>query len=69
MNKYIVPVYSDDECEVFIISFMATNLRDAEDKLMEKLSEQFNMDITDNLYDDLYNKGVIVGDIYDIEEF
>lgn len=69
MNKYIVPVYSDDECKVFIISFMATNLRDAEDKLMEKLSEQFNMDITDNLYDDLYNKGVIVGDIYDIEEF
>lgn len=65
MNTYILPCYSLDDGDLWLEKVRARSFTEAEDKFIDLF-------ITD--YDELAgtmakDKEIIIGDIYDIEEF
>ena len=69
MNIYIVPI-SDKE-EIWIEKVHATSFKDAELRFCSELMERYDLDTDDPdvIYDLLADKGIFIGDYYDIEEF
>lgn len=72
MNTYIYPWHND--CESTIEKISARNYEDCEEKIISKYCKQYD-DLDDTLdfsdfCDQLYNyHGIIIGDIFDINEF
>ena len=76
MNKYLLPVA--EHCDVWIESVSARSMEDAENKFMMSLIETYQDKTLKQIPDDSWDKfldfmlnefDVIIGDIYDIEEF
>ena len=73
MNKYIYSVCSNDDWPT-IESVTASNISDAEDKIICKYCEIFEFDNNDLLdyreFQELMNDhDIVISDLYDIEEF
>ncbi len=71
MNKYVYSICPNDEWPS-IKTCIAPNISDAEDKIISKYCEKYELD--DNNYDylefqeKLNSAGVVISDLYDIEE-
>lgn len=71
MNTYIIPYSTDSECKLLCIK--AANYSTAKEKAVGKFADKFEfMDYAftfEEALDELAEHNIIVGDIYDIEEF
>jgi len=72
MNTYLYPYFNRENCSIKKI--MARNFEECQDKIMEYFINHFNhLDDTmdfDDFVCDLYEKhDIIIGDIFEINEF
>lgn len=71
MNTYLLPVSDGDDC--WIEKTLAKGVLEAEDKFINKLAEVYEFidygDTFDSVKATAYDNGLIIGEIYDIEEF
>lgn len=71
MNKYLVPVCDSDGS--YICSVAARSLAEAEDKFINELSDIYAIDKDFNNFDEFIKEAlesdIVIGDIYDIDEF
>lgn len=70
MNIYIVPIA--DYPTVKVEKIVANSLRQAEDKLYQRLFDKYEDVEADNLNSlrkELRKNDILVGDLYDIEDF
>lgn len=69
MNKYLIPI--DDGDDLYIESVSANDYTQAQDKLIEYFCENFDIEATNwnELLDQLVDRNIYLGNIYDIEEF
>ena len=69
MSTYLVPVCDDND--IYIMNCNAHSLKHAKDKFIEQLSDTYSavsIDSWEDILNDLYESGITVGEIYDIEE-
>lgn len=76
MNIYLLPVYDADEGSLEILSFKAKDLSSSEDKVVDYFQNKYNFEgfVGGTDWDDFCNYvtdqlNIVVGDLYDIEEF
>lgn len=70
MNTYIIPFYLNND--VWIETIKAKSISEAQDKLMNRLSNDWDLDIPADWEDFLAiidNDGFRIGELKDIEEF
>lgn len=71
MNTYLIPVYCDTD--LYINKVYARSVGEAKDKLIEDFIEEFDLDLKVPEWEDLLTAldeiGVLIGDIYDKDEF
>ena len=73
MNAYILPCYSLDDGDLWLEKVRARSFTEAEDKFIDLFITDYDIDPPGD-YDELTgtmakDKEIIIGDIYDIEEF
>lgn len=73
MNIYLLPIYDADLATPQILSFKAKDLKSAKEKVIRYYTNLYNID-DDYDFEALDNylcdeKNVVIGDLYDIEEF
>lgn len=73
MNTYILPCYSLDDGDLWLEKVRARSFTEAEDKFIDLFITDYDIDPPGD-YDGLAgtmakDKEIIIGDIYDIEEF
>lgn len=76
MNIYLVPIYDAEEVKLQILKFKAKDLNSAEDKVINYFQKKYDFDgfvgntdwedFCDYVGDQLC---IVIGDVYDIEEF
>ncbi len=70
-STYLMPVCDSDGC--YISHVTARSHNEAEEKLIQELVETYELDNTvyslDELKEVLNEYDIVIGDIYDIEEF
>lgn len=70
MNTYLIPVF-DDEC--YIHHVYARSTQEAKDKIVEDFIETYELEDDVESWEDLLaaldGMGILIGDIYDKEEF
>lgn len=69
MSTYLVPICEGGDAH--IMSCNAHSLKHAEDNFTRQLADIYsgvNIDSWEDLLNDLYESGIVVGEIYDIEE-
>lgn len=72
MSKYVVPIYEEDSECPYIISTSARNLEEAEDRIMHRLTNKWDLEISadwDDFCNNTFNAGYYIGEVSDIEEF
>lgn len=73
MNTYLFPICDVNDNIVWIEKIRARNLTTAKEKLVQMLMEDYEeYDLPDDLREMeriLNSKGIILGELYDIEEF
>jgi hypothetical protein len=74
MNTYLIPVYDAKDGIVWIEHITARNFNEAEEKFIEDCIETYNLIDSIMSFDDLIQvmwtrKQIIIGDIYDKDEF
>lgn len=73
MNTYLFPICDVKDNIVWIEKVRARNLSSAEEKLVQMLMEDYEeYDLPDDMSEIeriLSSKGIILGELYDIEEF
>jgi len=70
MTKYLLPI--NDSHDLYIDCVTAKEFKDAEERFIERLQDVYNCELPldwDDALVELDEKGIWVGDIYDIEEF
>lgn len=71
INKYLLPIFDGESS--YITHCTALNFSDAEDRFTTDISEEFDWDTNisdwDSFKEFALNHDVVIGDIYDIEEF
>ena len=71
MSKYIVPVCDDNYCP-FIVSTSARSIEEAERRIMNKLTNEWDLDVPadwDDFCSIAFDSGYYIGEIRDVEEF
>lgn len=71
-NTYLLPVYDAEAAICYIEPITAINLQDAKDKFIQFYNEVFDLNCSDwdELEQTLCEKtNIIIGEIYDKEEF
>ena len=68
MNKYIIPYYNISESKVSIHIVIARSLENCKEKLITMYEDQSDSNDWGEFIDDLYDQGIILGKIIDIEE-
>lgn len=73
MNTYILPCYSLDDSDLWLEKVRARSFTEAEDKFIDLFITDYDIAPPGD-YDELAgtmakDKEIIIGDIYDIEEF
>ena len=70
MNTYVFPI-SNPEGEIWIDSVCARSMSEAQEKVMERFIEQYELDFTDSSWEefasDAKNHEFLIGDLEDIE--
>ena len=76
MNIYLVPIYDAEEVKLQILKFKAKDLNSAEDKVINYFQKKYDFDgfVGNTDWEDFCNYVgdqllIVVGDVYDIEEF
>ena len=73
MNTYLVPICDTNDNAVWIEKIRARNLSSAKEKLIQMLMDDYeDLDLPDDLKsieEILSSNGVLVGELYDVEEF
>lgn len=73
MNTYLLPICDSEDSECWIEKIVAKNLTEAEEKFVKKIADKFGyVDYGDTLKEateTLIPYNVVIGDIYDIDEF
>lgn len=73
MNTYLFPICDSNENIVWIEKIKARNLSSAKEKLVQMLLEDYeDLNLPDDLNEMekiLNSNGLILGELYDIEEF
>ena len=72
MNTYLIPVYNEDENEVYIEKVQSRNLEEAKDRIMNKYldsEDEDPCDFSDFLEDVYQSQGLIFGSFYELSEF
>lgn len=73
MNTYLLPICDTNDNVVWIEKIRARNLFHAKEKLIQMLMDDFeDLDLPDDLKsieEILSSNGVILGELYDVEEF
>lgn len=72
MSTYIVPIYNEDENDVYIEKVSARNLEEAEDRIMNKYldaEDEVPCDYSDFLDIIYQNQGLVFGSFYELSEF
>lgn len=73
MNTYLFPICDVNDNIVWIEKIRARNLTTAKEKLVQMLMEDYEeYDLPDDLREMeriLNSKGIVLGELYDIEEF
>ena len=76
MNIYLVPIYDAEEVSPEILSFKAKSLSSAEDKVVNYFQNKYDFEgfLGGEDWEDfcMYcgdQLGIVIGDLYDIEEF
>jgi hypothetical protein len=70
MNKYLIPVCDLDD--IYIISVSARSISEAKDKFISEICEIYKLDCImdwDSFLDLCDAEKILIGNIYDIEEF
>lgn len=70
MNKYLIPVCDLDD--IYIISTSARSISEAKDKFISEICEIYKLDCImdwDSFLDLCDAEKILIGNIYDIEEF
>ena len=71
MNTYLLPYECDGE--VLLAHTIATNRNDAEERFADKLCTKYELDIYtlgwENFVKEAKEYDILLGDIYDIDEF
>lgn len=70
MNKYLIPVCDLDD--IYIISVSARSISEAKDKFISEICEIYKLDCImdwDSFLDLCDTEKILIGNIYDIEEF
>lgn len=70
MNKYLIPVCDLDD--IYIISISARSISEAKDKFISEICEIYKLDCImdwDSFLDLCDAEKILIGNIYDIEEF
>ena len=70
MNKYLIPVCDLDD--IYIISVSARSISEAKDKFISEICEIYKLDCImdwDSFLDLCDEEKILIGNIYDIEEF
>lgn len=71
-NTYLLPIYDVEATICYIESTIAVNLSEAKNQFIQFYNEEFNLNCSDwdELDQELCEKcGLILGEIYDKEEF
>ena len=70
MSKYLVPI--SEGGYPYIVSTSARSINEAEDRMMNKLVREWDLDTPadwDDFCDNALNSGYYIGEVSDIEEF
>lgn len=68
MNIYVVPFFDGGRC--FIHKVIANSINDAQDKIISQLSRDYDLEYIDSweeFCEQLYQEGMCIGEIEDIE--
>jgi hypothetical protein len=71
MNKYVIPICDTKDDLIYNLVISANSISDCEAKLMEKMSERYDIDPEfdfNEFIDDMGEYDVLIGEIQDIEE-
>lgn len=71
MNKYIIPICIFNKSKIYDIIINARSFKECEEKLMNKLIDEFDLSETDTYEDfvkELDDNNILIGTIRDIEE-
>ena len=73
MNTYILPCYSLDDGDLWVEKTRAKSFAEAEDKFIDLFIEDYDIDYPAD-FEELgiimsKDKEIVIGDIYDIDEF
>lgn len=72
MNIYLFPWHTDDQCT--ITKVLARNYTDCEEKIKQMYLDKYDdlddlLDYDDFLYDIFDKHGIVIGDIFELNEF
>ena len=71
MSKYLVPI-SDNGGYPYIVSTSARSIEEAERRIMNKLTNEWDLDVPadwDDFCSIAFDSGYYIGEIRDVEEF
>lgn len=72
MNTYLLPTCDTVSLDTTVKKVVARNLEEAQDKFITLFTNAHNIDYPadfEELFDNLLDIGIIIGDIYNLEEF